>query len=231
MDDQLTVVLAEDNYLVREGTRRLLEENGVSVLAAVGTAAELLDAVERLRPAAVMTDIRMPPGHRMEGIQAAHVIRARYPDLGIVVLSQHADELYAFELFKGGTARLAYLLKDRVASPDKLVEALREVAAGRSVVDAEVVSALVDARARRARSPLARLTPRELAVLREMAEGKTNIAISRSLFLSESAVEKYASLVFSKLSLTEEPELHRRVAAVLAFLEDDGRGVAHRGGV
>jgi DNA-binding NarL/FixJ family response regulator len=232
MVDRLTVVLAEDNYLVREGTRRLLEESGwVRVLAAVSTAAELLDAVERLRPAAVMTDIRMPPGHRMEGIQAAHTIRARYPDIGVVVLSQHADELYAFELFKGGTARLAYLLKDRVASPDKLVEALREVAAGRSVVDAEVVSALVDARAQRARSPLARLTPRELDVLREMAEGKTNIAISRSLFLSESAVEKYASSVFSKLSLTEEPELHRRVAAVLAFLEDDGRSFAHRGSV
>src|SRR5918911_3500895 len=115
MPSPLRVVLAEDNYLVREGTRRLLEDSGeVEVLAAVGSAAELLDAVERLRPQAVLTDIRMPPGHHTEGIAAAHAIRAAHPQVGVVVLSQHADEAYAFQLFKAGTSRLAYLLKERM---------------------------------------------------------------------------------------------------------------------
>ena len=143
MSSPLRVVIAEDNYLVREGTRRLLEESGeVKVIAAVGTAAELLDAVGRLRPDAVITDIRMPPGHQMEGIRAAHEIRAAHPGVGVVVLSQHAAGTYAFELLKNGTAGLAYLLKDRVADPDELVRALKEVVAGRSVIDSQVVEAL-----------------------------------------------------------------------------------------
>src|SRR5207302_9445031 len=127
----------------REGTRRLLEDSGeVDVLAAVGTAAELLDAVARLRPDAVLTDIRMPPGHHMEGIAAAHAIRAAHPHVGVVVLSQHADEAYAFQLFQAGTAGLAYLLKERVGDLDELLRAVREVVAGRSVVDPLVVEAL-----------------------------------------------------------------------------------------
>lgn len=220
MPDSLRVVLAEDNYLVREGTRRLLEETQlVSVVAAVGSADELLDAVERLRPDAVMTDIRMPPGHHIEGIHAAHAIRAGHPGIGVVVLSQHVDEHYAFELFKKGAAGLAYLLKDRIAEPDDLVNALREVTAGRSVIDPEIVEALVAMRSRSAASPIAALTPRELEVLREMASGKTNAAIGRAIALSESAVEKYSSSIFSKLGLAEERELHRRVAAVLAYLD------------
>ncbi|MBO0746513.1 MAG: response regulator transcription factor [Candidatus Dormibacteraeota bacterium] len=224
MAEPLHVVLAEDNYLVREGTRRLLEETGaVSVLAAVGTAAELLDAVERLRPAAVMTDIRMPPGHSTEGIAAAHAIRSRHPAVGVVVLSQHAEEHYALALFSAGAAGLAYLLKDRIAEPEDLVSALREVVAGRSVVDPEIVEALVAARTRSAASPVADLTQRELEVLREMASGKTNAAIGRAISLSESAVEKYSSSVFSKLGLTEERETHRRVAAVLAYLDSKRR--------
>ena len=215
-------MIAEDNYLVREGTRRLLEEAGeVKVIAAVGTAAELLDAVARLHPDAVITDIRMPPGHQMEGITAAHEIRAAYPSVGVVVLSQHAAGTYAFELLKNGTAGLAYLLKDRVADPDELVRALKEVIAGRSVIDSHVVEALVSKSARLRASPLHELSPRELEVLREMAQGKTNTAIGMSLHLSESAIEKHVSSIFSKLGLTEEDHLHRRVGAVLAFLRDE----------
>jgi DNA-binding NarL/FixJ family response regulator len=220
MTERIRVILAEDNLLVREGVRRLLDETGsVDVVAAVGSASDLLDAVERLRPAAVMTDIRMPPGHQTEGIEAAHALRARFPALGVVVLSQHADEHYAFELFRNGTAGLAYLLKDRIAEPDEMVAALREVTAGRSVVDPQVVEALVAARAHSVSSPIADLTPRELEVLGEMAAGRTNGSIGRTIALSESAVEKYVSSIFSKLGLSEEKDVHRRVAAVLAYLE------------
>ena len=223
MSEPLRVLIAEDNYLVREGTRRLLEDSGdVDVIAAVGTAEELLDAVKRLRPHAVVTDIRMPPGHHMEGIEAAHAIRAAHPEVGVVVLSQYAQEAYAFELLKNGTGGLAYLLKDRVGDLDELLRALREVCAGRSVIDPEVVEALVARRARLADSPVARLTPRELDVLRAMAQGKTNSAIAVGLFLSESAVEKHINAIFTKLGLTAEPEVHRRVAAVLTYLRDSG---------
>jgi DNA-binding NarL/FixJ family response regulator len=222
LPNPLRVVIAEDNYLVREGTRRLLEEAGeVKVIAAVGTATELLDAVARLHPDAVITDIRMPPGHQMEGITAAHDIRAAHPGVGVVVLSQHAAGIYAFELLKNGTAGLAYLLKDRVADPDELVRALREVVAGRSVIDSQVVEALVSRSSRLRASSLHELSPRELEVLREMAQGKTNPAIGTSLHLSESAIEKHVSSIFSKLGLTEENQLHRRVGAVLAFLRDE----------
>ena len=216
------MVIAEDNYLVREGTRRVLEETGeVEVLAAVGTAAELIDAVVRLRPDAVITDIRMPPGHQMEGINAAHQIRAEHPGVGVVVLSQHSAGTYAFELLKNGTAGLAYLLKDRVADPAALLQALREVVAGRSVIDPQVVEAIVSRSGRLRASPLHELSKRELEVLREMAQGKTNAAIGATLHLSESGIEKYVSAIFLKLGLSEENHLHRRVGAVLAFLRDE----------
>ena len=181
MPELLSVVIAEDNYLVREGTRRLLEDSGrVEVLAGVGTAVELLDAVTRLRPRAVLTDIRMPPGHQTEGIEAAHAIRKSYPDVGVVVLSQHSDAAYAVQLFRDGTDGLGYLLKASVGDLDDLVHALHEVAAGRSVVDARVVERLVDFRARQTQSAVRALSARELAVLREMAEGKRNGAIAES---------------------------------------------------
>ena len=221
MSPRLRVVLAEDNYLVREGTRRLLEETGdVTITAAVGTAPELLDAVTRLAPHAVVTDIRMPPGHHMDGIAAAHTIRVQHPDVGVVVLSQHADEAYAFELLKNGTAGLAYLLKDRVGDVNALIHALREVCRGGSVVDPIVVEALVARRARIADSRLNSLTPREVDVLRSMATGATNAAIASDLALSQSAVEKHVSAIFSKLGLTEERAIDRRVAAVLTYLRD-----------
>lgn len=221
--EAMRVVIAEDNYLVREGTRRLLEDSGeVDVVAAVGTAEELLDAVGRLRPNAVITDIRMPPGHHTEGIEAAHAIRAQHPEVGVVVLSQHADQSYAFELFRDGTAGLAYLLKERVGDLDDVLGALRAVIAGRSVIDPQVVEVLVRSRARLEGSPVSRLTPRERDVLEEMAQGKTNPAIAATLFLSESAIEKNVNQIFAKLGLRAEPQLHRRVAAVLTYLRDAG---------
>jgi DNA-binding NarL/FixJ family response regulator len=227
MPDPLRVVIADDNYLVREGTRRLLEDSGeVTVLAAVGSAEELVDAVARTRPAAVLTDIRMPApgappatGPAMEGIDAAHRIRAADPRVGVVILSQYADEAYAFELFRNGTAGLAYLLKDRVGDLHQLLAALREVSAGGSVVDPQVVDALVTRRARLRESPLTRLTARELDVLREMAQGHGNARIGARLSLSESSVEKYVNSIFAKLGLSEQ-QVHRRVVAVLTYLRD-----------
>jgi DNA-binding NarL/FixJ family response regulator len=219
--ERLRVVIAEDNYLVREGTRRLLEDSGqVDVLASVSNASELLEAVRGLRPDAVLTDIRMPPGHQVEGIEAAHAIRREHPGIGVVVLSQHSDASYAVELLKDGTEGLAYLLKTRIGELDELLHALREVVAGRSVVDAGVVERLVDYRSRQSESPLRWLTAREIEVLREMAEGRSNSAIAASLHLSESSVEKYVNAIFSKLGLAEERKVSRRVAAVLTYLRD-----------
>jgi DNA-binding NarL/FixJ family response regulator len=219
MSRTLRVVIAEDNYLVREGVRRLLEDSGqVEVVACVGDASELLDAVRRLAPNAVLTDIRMPPSHHMEGIEAARAIRTDHPKIGVVVLSQHTDESYA-RLFSDGSAGLAYLLKDRVGDLEDLVRALNEVASGGSVVDPLIIDTLVARQQTRASSPLASLTPRELDVLREMAQGKTNAGIERALFLSESTVEKHVNAIFAKLGLSAAP-VHRRVVAVLAFLEN-----------
>lgn len=236
MADQLRIVIADDNYLVREGTRRLLEDSGqVTVQAAVGSAPELLDAVRRARPDAVLTDIRMPAnpaagqapgpaaaGSAMEGIDAAHSIKATAPGVGVVILSQYADESYAFELFRNGTTGLAYLLKDRVGDLRQLLSALREVVAGGSVIDPQVVDALVTRRVRLRESPLARLTPRELDVLREMAQGRGNAGIAQNLHLSESSIEKNVNAIFTKLDLASEALVHRRVAAVLTFLRDAG---------
>jgi DNA-binding NarL/FixJ family response regulator len=219
----LRVVIAEDNYLVREGIRRLLEDSGeIDVVACTGNSAELLDAVRRLSPDAVLTDIRMPPGHHMEGIEAARVIRAAHPETGVVVLSQHADQSYALALFANGSAGLGYLLKDRVGDLEDLVHALREVRAGGSVIDPQIVDTLVRRRSAAAANPLAELSPRELDVLREMAQGKTNAGIERSLYLSSSTVEKHVNAIFTKLRLPATG-VHRRVAAVLAFLQSDGK--------
>jgi DNA-binding NarL/FixJ family response regulator len=216
------VVIAEDHYLVREGTRRLLESSGeVDVVAAVESTEALLDAVERLRPDAVITDIRMPPTHQMEGIEAAREIRSRHPDVGVVVLSQYVNALYAFELFHDGTTGLAYLLKDRVGELDELLRALREVATGGSVIDPKVVEGLLGRRQEPARSLLETLSSREMEVLSEMAQGKSNAAISDSFYITPSAVEKHINAIFAKLMLSsEDGAQHRRVAAVLTFLRN-----------
>jgi DNA-binding NarL/FixJ family response regulator len=183
---------------------------------------ELLAAVEELRPDAVLTDIRMPPTNTTEGIQAARRIRAEHPEIGVVVLSQFAEESYAYELLKDGAAGLGYLLKERVADVDELVRALTEVTRGGSVLDPKVVEALVAAKDRLAHSPLAELTEREREVLSHMAQGENNASIARSLFLTERAVEKHINSLFHKLGLSEEPDVHRRVMAVLAYLREGG---------
>jgi len=215
------VVFAEDNYLVREGTAALLSASGeVELVSMAATYEELMTAVDRERPDAVLTDIRMPPTNTTEGIDAARKIRADHPEIGVVVLSQYAEEEYAYELLKDGAAGLGYLLKERVADLEELVRALNEVARGGSVLDPKVVEALVARKDRVAHSPLAQLTEREREVLGQMAQGKNNAAIAKSLFLTERAVEKHINSLFHKLGLTEETEVHRRVMAVLAFLRD-----------
>jgi DNA-binding NarL/FixJ family response regulator len=215
------IVFAEDNYLVREGTAALLAESGsVEIVATVEDLPSLLAAVDEHRPDAVLTDIRMPPSHTSEGIDAARQIRASHPDTGVVVLSQYAEEDYAYQLLKDGAAGLGYLLKERVADVEELVRALEEVSRGGSVLDPTVVEALVSHRERAADSPLARLTEREREVLSHMAEGRNNAGIAKALFLTDRAVEKHINSVFHKLDLSEEPDAHRRVMAVLAFLRD-----------
>jgi DNA-binding NarL/FixJ family response regulator len=215
------VVFAEDNYLVREGTAALLSSSDdVELVATASDLDGLLAAVETERPDAVLTDIRMPPTNTTEGIDAARKIREQHPDVGVVVLSQYAEEDYAYELLKDGAAGLGYLLKERVSDLEELVRALNEVAKGGSVLDPRVVETLVARKDRAAHSPLAQLTEREREVLGHMAQGQNNAAIARSLFLTERAVEKHINSLFHKLGLSEEPDVHRRVMAVLAFLRD-----------
>ena len=219
----MRVVFAEDDYLVREGTAALLAQAGdLEVVEAVPDLDTLLAAVERHRPDAVLTDIRMPPTKTTEGIDAALRIRREHPGTGVVVLSQYAEEDYAYVLLKDGAEGLGYLLKERVADVEEIVRALRDVAAGGSVLDPKVVEGLVSRRDREAHSPLARLTDREREVLGLMAEGKNNAAVAASLFLTERAVEKHINSVFHKLGLSEEPNVHRRVMAVLTFLREGG---------
>lgn len=216
-------MFAEDNYLVREGTAALLmTSDEVDLVGTATNLEELLIAVDELRPEAVLTDIRMPPTNTTEGIDAARKIRGEHPEIGVVVLSQFAEEEYAYELLKDGAAGLGYLLKERVADVTELVRALNEVAGGGSVLDPKVVEALVSAKDRVAHSPLAQLTDREREVLEHMAQGQNNAAIARSLFLTERAVEKHINSLFHKLALSEETEVHRRVMAVLAFLRERG---------
>jgi DNA-binding NarL/FixJ family response regulator len=218
------VVFAEDNYLVREGTAALLSESeDVEVVATVSDRDELLAAVEEHSPDAILTDIRMPPTNTTEGIEAAKRIRAEHPGTGVVVLSQFAEDEYAYELLKDGAEGLGYLLKERVADIEEVVRALRDVAEGGSVLDPKVVEGLVARRDREAGSPLAHVTHREREVLGLMAEGKNNAAIAKSLYLTERAIEKHINSLFHKLGLSEEPDVHRRVMAVLTFLREGGR--------
>ena len=219
----LRVVLAEDNALLREGLSRLIAAEPDLELA--GTCADLpglLAAVDEEPPDVVVTDIRMPPSGTDEGIRAANAVRERHPGVGVVVLSQYANPDYALALLEGGSARRAYLLKERVGDVEELLGAIREVARGGSVVDPKVVDALVTATSRAVKSDLDRLTPRESEILGEMATGKSNAAIAAALILSERAVEKHTNSIFSKLGLTEEPDVNRRVKAVLLFLAERG---------
>ena len=219
----LRVVFAEDNYLVREGTAALLAEvEEIDLVALAADPHSLLKAVAEVKPDAVLTDIRMPPTHTTEGIDAAKRIRAEHPGVGVLVLSQYVEEDYAFELLQDGVAGLGYLLKERVAQVDDLVRALQDVCRGGSALDPLVVEGLLERRTREARSPLAGLTERERDVLREMATGKNNAAIGRTLYLSERAIEKHINSLFHKLGIADDTDTNRRVMAVLAFLQADG---------
>jgi len=215
------IVVAEDSLLVREGIEKLLgNQDDIEIVALCVDLPELLAAVEAHRPDAVLTDIRMPPDNNDEGIVAATTLRERHPDIGVVVLSQYVEPTYALQLLDGGSQGRAYLLKERLSDVDQLVQAVHEVTTGGSVIDPKVVESLVDARSRTKHSPLEHLTPRELEVLSEIAQGKNNAAVAASLVLSERAVEKHINSLFSKLGLGEEPDVHRRVKAVLLYLAD-----------
>jgi DNA-binding NarL/FixJ family response regulator len=216
----LRVVFADDNYLVREGVSALLGGgDDVDLVATAVDADSLMRAVADHRPDAVLTDISMPPTHTIEGIDAAKRIRATYPEIGVVVLSQYVEEEYALELLEDGVAGLGYLLKERVADLDELVRALFEVARGGSALDPRVIEGLLARRLTETRSPLLGLTDRERSVLQEMAAGRNNATIAKTLFMSDRAVEKHIGSVFQKLGLIDERETNRRVMAVLAFLE------------
>jgi DNA-binding NarL/FixJ family response regulator len=221
----LRVVLAEDSVLLREGLVRLLTDTGFEVVAAVADAETFLAAVDAHLPDLVVVDVRMPPTFTDEGIRAALVVREQHPQVAVVVLSQYVEENYATDLVAGRTRGVGYLLKDRVADVGDFVEALRRVAAGGTALDPEVVSQLLS-RARRP-DPLQRLSPRETEVLRLMAEGRSNTAIAAALVVTEGAVEKHVSGIFAKLDLPPAEHDHRRVLAVLRWLEhgpDNGSG-------
>jgi DNA-binding NarL/FixJ family response regulator len=218
----IRLVLAEDNYLVREGVLRVLAtQPDLEVVGVCGDLDGLLALVEAESPDVVLTDIRMPPTGVDEGIQAAVRLREMRPNVGIVVLSQYSEPRYALALLETGTAGRAYLLKERVADVEQLASAIRAVAEGGSLIDPKVVEALVASRSLAERSPLDELTPREHDVLREMASGKNNAAIAASLFLSERSVEKVIHAIFLKLGIAWEPSLHKRVKAVILYLAED----------
>ncbi|TQM44644.1 response regulator [Pseudonocardia cypriaca] len=212
------VTVAEDSVLLREGLSRLLTEAGFEIADAVGDGEALLRSVAADRPDVVLADVRMPPTHSDEGLRAALVIRNRWPEVAVLVLSQYVEERYATELLAGDTRGVGYLLKDRVADVETFVEALHRVRAGGTALDPEVVSQIF-ARSRRA-APLAALTRRERDVLALMAEGRSNAGIAAELVVGEGAVEKHISGIFGKLALPAAPTDHRRVLAVLKYLED-----------
>ncbi len=218
----LRVVLADDSYLVREAIVHVLADVPEVELAAVcSDVDELRRAIEAERPDVVVTDIRMPPTGDDEGLRVAAELRDSHPEMGVVVLSQYLEPRYALDLLAEGSDGRAYLLKERVHDKADLTAAIEATAAGGSVIDAKVVDMLVTVRARVAASPLAGLTPRERAILGEIAEGKSNAAIARSLTLSKRAVEKHINSLFTKLELPESEDVSRRVRAALLFLADE----------
>ncbi|MBI1759405.1 MAG: response regulator transcription factor [Actinobacteria bacterium] len=213
----MRVVIAEDSVLLREGLARLLVEAGFDVVDAVPDAESLLRSVGDRQPEVVVADVRMPPTHTDEGLRAALVIRRRWPRVAVLVLSQYVEERYASELLAGDTRGVGYLLKDRVADVEAFVDALHRVGDGGTALDPEVVSQLL-ARSRR-RDPMSGLTPREREVLQLMAEGRSNAGIATQLVVTEGAVEKHVSGIFTKLDLPPAESDHRRVLAVLRYLE------------
>ncbi len=219
----IRLVLADDNVLMREGVRTVLElEDDLELVGVSEDLNGLLELVREHEPDVVLTDIRMPPTGTDEGIRAAQQLRDTHPDVGVVVLSQYLEPSYALALFAAGAQGRGYLLKERVSDGEQLARAIREVARGGSVVDSKVVDVLLAARAAK-RSPVSALTPRERETLAEMAEGKNNAAIAEALAMSDRAVEKHITAVFTKLGLSEEQAVHRRVKAVLVYLSDEAK--------
>jgi DNA-binding NarL/FixJ family response regulator len=211
------IVIAEDSALLRDGLVRMLEANGHEVVASVGDAAELVNVVGADEPDLVVLDVRMPPTHTDEGIRAALELRGRWPELAVLVLSQYVEENYASDLLSGDLGGIAYVLKDRVTDVSDFLETVDRVGAGGTVIDPEVVSQLL-ARTRR-REPLEDLSPREREVLALMAEGRSNVAIAEKLVVTQRAVEKHVKSIFQKLRLPPAETDHRRVLAVLRYLE------------
>ena len=219
----ITLVFAEDSFIVREGVRAVIESvDGLELVATVEDYDELMAATERERPDVVITDIRMPPSRTDEGIRAAREIRKAYPDTGVLVLSQYVEPDYALRLFEDGSDGLGYLLKERVGDVDQLIDGLKRVAEGGSVIDPKVVDALIVGRTSARESKLTRLTERETEVLEQLATGKSNAAIAEELYLSVRAIEKNVNSIFTKLDLRPEPETNRRVRAVLMYLAEAG---------
>jgi DNA-binding NarL/FixJ family response regulator len=219
LNDRLRVVIADDSVLLREGIARLLEGAGFEVVGQAGDAEDLLRKVGAHKPDVAVVDVRMPPTHTDEGLRAAQRIRAEHPDTAVLVLSQYVDEAYAFELLSESTESTGYLLKDRVADVESFTGAVQRVADGGSALDPEVVALLLGRRRRE--DPLAALTSREREVLALMAEGRSNAAMASTLSVTERAVEKHVTGIFSKLDLPRVLEDHRRVLAVLMFLRSD----------
>lgn len=218
----IRVLVGEDNYLVREGIERLLgTRDGIEVVAASGDLDALIAAVETYEPDVVVTDIRMPPGNSDEGIRLAEHLRGNHPHIGVVVLSQYADAELALALLERGARGRAYLLKEHVHAIEQLEQAIHAVAEGGSLVDPGVVDELVAAQTTGTMSRLGELTPREREILAHMAKGETNAAIAASLVLAENSVEKYVSQILHKLGLTWEPDVNRRVKAVLLYLAEN----------
>jgi DNA-binding NarL/FixJ family response regulator len=214
-EDRIRVALADDDVLLREGLASLLERSGFDVVGQRGDPAGLMELVRQERPDLVIVDIRMPPGHSTEGLQAAHQIRSEFPDIAILVLSAHVEVEHAMDLLASGQ-RTGYLLKSRVINVDDFTDTLRRLVRGGSAVDPVLVAELVAAR--RTDDPLEVLSPREREVLGLMAEGRSNSAISRELWVTEGTVEKHVRSILMKLRLPESDEVHRRVLAVLTFL-------------
>ncbi len=218
----IRVVAADDSYLIRESLTVTLEsEPGIELVGMCSNGKELEACIASEHPAVVIVDIRMPPSGGDEGVRVANRLRETEPDIGVLVLSQYAEAAYALSLLEAGSARRAYLLKERIRDKAELVRAITTLASGGSVIDSQIVDVLIEARARVARSPLAELTPRERQLLGEIAEGKSNSAIAESLVLSKRAVEKHVNAIFAKLNLRDAQDVSRRVKAALVYLAEE----------
>jgi DNA-binding NarL/FixJ family response regulator len=217
------LIVAEDSYVIREFLTTVLSgASGIELVAICTNGKELLTAIDIWEPDVVLTDIRMPPSGAEEGVRVAARLRETHPNVGVVVLSQYAEPEYAISLLEHGTGRRAYLLKERIRDKEELIEAIRAVARGGSVIDPVIVDVLIEARSRASTSKLSELTPRERQLLAEIAAGKSNGAIAESLVLTKRAVEKHVNSIFSKLNLPETQDVSRRVKATLIFLSEEG---------